>query len=318
MTYLALSGGVGGAKLALGLSHLLEPGQLSIVANTGDDFEHLGLRISPDLDTVMYTLANLSNKELGWGLAGETWHFMDALERLEGESWFRLGDQDLATHILRTQMLTGGDSLSRVTQTLCEKLGVKHDLFPMTDGPVRTQVHLQEGGSLNFQHYFVRDRCVPQVKGFDFKGIEQAKVSESFARILSAVPQAIILCPSNPFVSIDPILKLDNVAEKMKESGAPVITVSPIVGGQALKGPAAKMMAELGMPQTALAVAGHYAENYPHLIGGFVLDKVDAGQEKSIMDLGLKTLVTNTVMQTLDDRIQLGRDVLEFAASFRR
>lgn len=314
MTYLALSGGVGGAKLALGLSRFLEPDQLSIVANTGDDFDHLGFRISPDLDTVMYTLADLSNKELGWGLAGETWQFMAAMERLGEEAWFRLGDQDMATHIFRSQRLQAGQSLSQVTRDLCTRLGIKHALFPMTDDKVSTMVNLKQGGQLSFQHYFVRDLCKPEVSGFEFEGIAQAKVSESFAIAIKQTTDAFIICPSNPFVSVDPILKLDQVADSMK-AAAPVIAVSPIVAGQAIKGPAAKMMAELGMPQSALAVARHYVESHGDLLSGFVLDNADESLEKDVAALGLKTLVTNTVMKSLQDRINLGQQVVEFASS---
>lgn len=314
MSYLALSGGVGGAKLALGLSRLLEPEQLSIVANTGDDFDHLGFRISPDLDTVMYTLAELSNKELGWGLANETWQFMSAMENLGEETWFRLGDRDLATHIFRSQRLAAGENLTQVTNQLCAKLGVRHPLIPMTDDKVTTMVNLKQGGQLSFQHYFVRDLCKPEVSGFEFLGMEDANVSESFAEAIERTKDAYVICPSNPFVSIDPILKLDRVVAGMKATGAPVIAVSPIVGGQALKGPAAKMMAELGIPQSALEVARHYVESYGDLLTGFVLDNADESLEKEVAALGLKTLVTNSVMQSLEDRIQLGRQVIEFAS----
>lgn len=307
---LAISGGVGGAKLALGLSHVLPPENLMIVANTGDDFEHLGLRISPDLDTVMYTLADISNKDQGWGLAGESWNFLDALERLGGETWFRLGDRDIATHIMRTRKMAQGKTLSEVTRYFCRQLGVAHSLVPMTDDDVQTVVHTRSGETLAFQHYFVRDRCQPEVTGFDFRNIERARPAPEFsARLADRNLGGIVICPSNPFVSVDPVLGLPGVMEAMKQSGAPVIAVSPIVGGQAIKGPAAKMMAELGVPQSALAVAKHYENR----IDGFVLDQQDVALKDSIEAMGIATISTNTVMVTLDDRIALADNILQFA-----
>ncbi len=307
---LAISGGVGGAKLALGLARMLDPDALAIIANTGDDFSHLGFAISPDLDTVMYTLADLANKELGWGQAEETWHFLAALTRLQGETWFRLGDRDLATHTCRSQWRREGQSLSAVTHRLCQLLGVRHGLWPMSDDPVATIVVTRSGERLAFQHYFVRDRCVPPVKGFEFVGIEASRPSPAFSAALSSPAlEAIVICPSNPFVSVDPVLQIPGVMAAMGASPAPVIAVSPIVGGQAIKGPAAKMMQELGMPQTALAVAAHYRGR----IDGFVLDTVDEQYRSAIEDLGMSTLVTNTVMVSLADRIALAGDVLDFA-----
>lgn len=310
--YVALSGGVGGAKLALGLSHVLTPAQLTIVANTGDDFEHLGFAISPDLDTVMYTLADVANMEFGWGQRGETWQFLDALARLGGETWFRLGDRDLATHVVRTRMLQEGRTLSEATAHLCRALGISHPILPMSDNAVRTVVLTQSGERLGFQHYFVRDQCEPAVTGFEFVGIDQAKPAPAFAAALAHLDlSAVIICPSNPFVSVDPMLLLPDVMPAMRGSNAPVVAVSPIVGGHAIKGPAAKMMAELGMPQSALGVAQHYAGR----IDGFVLDAEDATLAPAVNALGLATLVTNTVMTTLDDKVQLAKATLAFAAS---
>ncbi|HKI73774.1 MAG TPA: 2-phospho-L-lactate transferase [Pseudomonadales bacterium] len=307
--YIAISGGVGGAKLALGLSRVLAPDQLTIVANTGDDFDHLGFFISPDIDTVMYTLADLSNKELGWGLAGESWQFLEALERLGGEAWFRLGDRDLATHVMRTALLRQGATLSAATGQLCSALGIAHPVVPMSDDPVPTVVHTKDG-DLGFQHYFVRDHCEPEVTGFEFKGIEAAHPAPAFADALAADElSAVIVCPSNPFVSVDPVLHLPGVMDAIHRARVPMIAVSPIVGGRAIKGPAAKMMAELGMPQTALAVAEHYVGR----VDGFVLDDEDAGLESAVQDLGMETLVTNTIMTTLDDRVALAECTLDFA-----
>ena len=335
-SYIALTGGVGGAKLALGLSRLLPAGKLTIVANTGDDFNHLGFRICPDLDTVLYTLAGWNNKETGWGQAGESWHFLDALGRLGGETWFGLGDRDLATHLIRTQLLAEGQSLSEVTARLSQLMGVDHLVVPMTDDPVSTVVFVEaaRGGAnestiekrdrLSFQHYFVRDRCEPRVTGFEFEGLDSAVPSAGFLKALDAKPDAVIICPSNPFVSVDPVLRLPGILPRLEE--VPVIAVSPIVGGKALKGPAAKMMVELGMPQTALGVARHYVEGYletgaepsgPGMLTGFVLDRMDQALAGQIAALGLATTVTNTVMVSLHDRIELAAHVLEFASTLR-
>jgi LPPG:FO 2-phospho-L-lactate transferase len=313
--YLAISGGVGGAKLALGLARVLEPQQLSIVTNTADDFDHLGLRICPDLDTVMYTLADLSNKEQGWGLEGETWNFLDALRNLGGDTWFQLGDRDLATHITRTTMLNQGSTLSEVTSHLCNALGVKQHMFPMTDARVATRVLLKAGGQLSFQHYFVRDRCKPEVIGFRFDDINAATPSPALQEALGD-PQlaAVIVCPSNPFVSVDPILSIPGLRQLLKDVPAPVIAVSPIVGGQALKGPTAKMMQELNMPQSAVSVAQHYAD----LLDGFVLDHEDVELRTAVEDMGIATIVTSSVMITLEDRIQLAEDTLSFSRTMTK
>jgi LPPG:FO 2-phospho-L-lactate transferase len=308
---LALSGGVGGAKLALGLTHNLEPRQLAIVCNTGDDFEHYGLPICPDLDTVMYTLAGRNNTEQGWGLAGESWRTMDALAGLGGETWFRLGDLDFATHLQRGALLRGGASLSAATRALCRHFGIEYAVWPMSDEAVRTLVDT-DAGELNFQHYFVREQCRPAVRGFRFEGIERARPQAQFIDLLSdAQLAAVIICPSNPFVSIDPILQLPGVDAALRDTGAPVVAVSPIVGGIALKGPAAKMFTELQLPSTALAVAEHYGD----LLDGFVIDVADAALAPAIEALGVAVHVTQTVMQTLEDRIALARDVLQFATS---
>jgi LPPG:FO 2-phospho-L-lactate transferase len=307
---LAISGGVGGAKLALGLAAVLESGQLTIVANTGDDFEHLGLHIAPDLDTVMYTLAGISNTELGWGLAGESWNFLEALGRLGGDDWFRLGDRDLATHVLRSQGLAAGKTLSQITRQLCEKLGVAQRLLPMSDDAVRTVVS-SDAGELPFQHYFVRLRCEPLVTGFQFKGLEQALPQPEMMALLAGQDLgAVVICPSNPFVSVDPVLSLRGVREALADSVAPVIAVSPIVAGLAIKGPAAKMMAELGMPVSALAVARHYRG----LVDCFVLDAADATLAPEIEELGMEVLVTNTVMRSLEDRRSLAGDILQWTS----
>lgn len=314
--YLAVSGGVGGAKLVLGLAQVLDPDQLTVVCNTGDDFEHLGLTICPDLDTVLYTLAGWSNQEQGWGQADESWQFLDALKRLGGESWFNLGDRDVATHVVRTGLLRDGQSLSEVVAHLCDKMQVPQQIVPMSDQTISTRVHLKDGGSLAFQHYFVRDRCAPVVSSFEFDGLDQAQPAPGFQAALDEKPAAVLVCPSNPFVSVDPILALPGVTESLAD--LPVIVVSNIVGGQAIKGPAAKMMEELGMPRTALGVAQHYRDKYGDLFDGFVLDTTDAHLEEEVSALGYSTIVTNTVMLTLHDKTELARTVVEFASSLER
>ncbi|MFP6749875.1 MAG: 2-phospho-L-lactate transferase [Alphaproteobacteria bacterium] len=307
---IALSGGVGGAKLALGLSRLELGEELLIVANVGDDFEHLGLTICPDLDSIIYALAGLNDQLKGWGRADEGWRFMAALEQLGGETWFNLGDRDLAMHVMRTEALAGGQSLTEVTRSIARQLGLDCRLVPMTDDPVRTLVRTAQG-PMAFQHYFVRERCEPVVSGFDFDGIRAARPQAGFmAALADPALRAVIITPSNPFVSIDPILELPGVRQAMAAAPAPVIAVSPIVAGLAIKGPAAKMMAELGMPSTALAVAEHYGG----LLDGFVLDDGDGGLADAVGRLGIAALVCKTVMESLEDREELARGVLAFAA----
>ena len=268
---LALAGGVGGARLANGLAQRLAPRELVVAVNTGDDFEHFGLLVSPDLDTVMYTLAGRSDAERGWGLAGETWRFMDALEALGGDAWFRLGDGDLATHVVRTARRRAGETLSAVTTDLCRRLGVRHEVVPMSDDPVRTIVHTAEG-PLAFQDYFVRQRCEPAVAGLVFRGAAEARPSPGLdAALARADLGAIVICPSNPWLSILPILEIPGVRERLRERRVPLVAVSPIVGGQAVKGPAAKIMRELGVEASAIGIAEFYGD----LLDGLVIDGID-------------------------------------------
>jgi LPPG:FO 2-phospho-L-lactate transferase len=303
---IALSGGVGGAKLALGLYRTLAPDALMVVCNTGDDFEHLGLSIAPDLDTVLYTLAGIANAETGWGRAGETWSFMAALEELGGETWFRLGDADLATHVERTRRLAAGESLSAMTDDFGRRLAVRAHLVPMSDQPVRTIVRTDQG-VLPFQRYFVEQRCAPKVSGFEFQGAGQARPSPALLAALAARDlQAVVICPSNPFISIDPILAVPGMRAALAACRAPVVAVSPIVGGRAVKGPTAKMMRELGLPTSARAVAEHYGD----LLDGFVLDHADADQARSIE---VPCLAARTLMASEDDKRALAAEVLAFA-----
>jgi LPPG:FO 2-phospho-L-lactate transferase len=309
----ALAGGVGGARLARGLIDVMTPNELAIAVNTGDDFEHLGLHISPDLDTVMYTLAGINDPVQGWGIAGETWNFMQALEQVGGETWFRLGDRDLATHVERTRRLRANESLSAVTQHLCSRLGVQHRVVPMSDDSVRTIVHTRTG-PLAFQDYFVRNRAEPAVTHIVFAGAEHATMSPGLLDALDdPALEAVIICPSNPYLSIAPILAVPQVRAALAQRRVPTIAVSPIIGGRALKGPAAKIMRELGYEPSALTVA----QFYRGLIDALVLDRSDQSLCRSIEALGIRTMVTDTVMH--DDRMQtsLARSVIETSRSLR-
>jgi LPPG:FO 2-phospho-L-lactate transferase len=311
VTVVALSGGVGGAKLALGLSRVLPAKELLVVCNTGDDFEHLGLCISPDIDTVMYTLAGLANRELGWGRHDETWSFMETLETVGGETWFRLGDRDLAVHVERTRRLRAGESLSAITADLCRRLGVGPRVLPMSDDPVRTRVRTDEGW-IDFQDYFVRRRCEPVVHELAFHGAEAARAHPDFmAALTDPALKAVVICPSNPFISIEPILALPGVRDALAQCAAPVIAVSPIIGGRAVKGPTAKMMTEFGTTPSASAVAHRYAD----LIDGYVVDFADMDQVAAI---GPRVTLGQTMMTTLADREALARTVLGAAGVLRR
>ncbi len=303
----ALAGGVGGAKLVQGLAHLLPPAQLRIIVNTGDDFEHLGLSISPDVDTVMYTLAGLANPETGWGIADETFHCLETLTRLGGPAWFRLGDRDLAIHLLRTEKLRAGIRLTEVTHQLATALGVHHALLPMTDDPFRTMV-VTPGGELSFQEYFVHQKCRPIVQGFRWEHSDNAGPTPEVLAALDWA-DAVVVCPSNPYVSVDPILALHGVRDAVRAK--PVVAVSPIIGGAAVKGPAAKMLQELEGGASALAVAAHYG----NLLSAFVLDSVDASLAPAVRDLGVEVLVAQTLMPGLEERVALARVVLTLAAS---
>jgi len=305
---LALSGGIGGAKLAHGLSKILKPEQLMIMTNTGDDFVHFEFTICPDLDTVMYTLAEMANPETLWGVKGETWQFMDAMARYDEETWFNLGDRDLATHVIRNRLIKSGKTLTEVTRHLCLKLDVKHRIVPMSDDSVSTWVKTSEK-DMPFQEYFVKRKCEPVISGFNFAGIDKAKPNQCVIDFLQDPDLAgIVICPSNPFVSVDPILSLPGMRKHIIDSGVPVICVSPIVGGKAIKGPTSKMMSELSMPTTATAVADYYQE----LINGMVVDTVDKELAGEIEAKGIKILVSKTVMRSVQDKINLAKDVIEF------
>jgi LPPG:FO 2-phospho-L-lactate transferase len=310
---LALCGGVGGAKLAYGLSRVLAPEDLTIVVNTGDDFEHLGLLICPDLDTVTYTLAEVENCAQGWGREGESRNVLDEIGRRGGENWFLLGDKDIALHLLRRQMRDEGLGLTEITRRLTQRFGIVHPILPMSDDPVRTIVTSDEG-PLAFQDYFVKRRCVPRVLQLTYRGAERALPSAAVLRAF-ADPKltGIIICPSNPYLSIDPMLAVAGIRQALAGRRVPALAVSPIIGGRALKGPAAKMMAELGHPVTSLTVLHHYGA----LIDALLVDEEDRALAvaRSAEDPALH--VAKTVMKTRADRVVLARECLRLLETSR-
>lgn len=307
---IALSGGVGGAKLAQGLMQADNDIDLTLVINTGDDFRHLGVHISPDIDTALYTLSGLANPKTGWGRRDETWSFMKTLKQLGEDTWFQLGDADLAMHVARTQRLSAGDSLSTITNSLAQSLGIPVQILPMSDEDVRTYVHT-DSGELEFQHYFVREQCQPKVNRIEFRGATNATPSPDVSKALQDENLgAIILCPSNPYLSMAPILAIPGMREQLRTAGVPIIAVSPLVGGEAVKGPTTKIMTELGLPVSALEIVKHYAG----LIDGFVLDQRDAHLKDQI---DIPVMVTNTLMQTQEDRVRVAEETLAFACTLK-
>ena len=310
MKITALAGGVGGAKLVDGLAQALPPEKLKVIVNTGDDFEHLGLRICPDLDTVCYTLAGIANPETGWGRDEETWNAMENLAATDGPAWFRLGDKDLGTHLERTRLLAAGMALSKITRRFCQAWGIRQEVYPASDDRMPTYVDTEEG-EMPFQEYFVKRRCQPRVKGFRFENVEQARPAPGVCEALLAA-DLVVICPSNPWVSIDPILAVPGIRQAL--SGKAVLAVSPIIGGQAVKGPAAKMYTEFGISPSALAVAQHYeASMNGGILTGYVMDWRDEDQVEPVRALGIQALSTETWMKTMQDRLQLAEKVLAFA-----
>ncbi len=311
-TVLALSGGVGGAKLALGLVHALAAegapaADLLVLANTGDDFEHLGLHISPDIDTLLYALSGRDDAQRGWGRADETWHFMAALRELGGQDWFQLGDRDLALHVERTRRLRAGETLSEVTGAVSAKFGIDARVLAMTDDPVRTRVECAQGW-MGFQEWFVGARCEPVVRSLDFAGAQAARPNPHAMEALADPGlRAVIICPSNPLLSIGPILAMPALREALAACRAPVVAVSPIIAGQAVRGPTVKLMGELGLPATAAGVA----QGYAGLIGGYVLDEADAHAAAALPHLA--TVALPTLMTTLQDRIHVAGAALALA-----
>jgi LPPG:FO 2-phospho-L-lactate transferase len=300
MNIVALAGGVGGAKLVDGLAQLLMPEELTIIVNTGDDFNHLGLTICPDVDTVCYTLAGLSNPETGWGQLDESFYVLENIQKLGGPGWFRIGDKDFATHLARTHLLGAGQTLSQVTRFFCQAWGIRHLVLPMSDQPVHTMVNTVDQGELTFQEYFVHQKCEPRVRGFRFSGIESAVPAPGALEAIEKA-DAIVICPSNPWVSIDPILALNGLRGAIPRKA--VLAVSPIIGGRTVKGPAAKMYHELGIRPSALAVAKHYAG----LLTGFIIDNTDSDLASGF---SIPIFITQTLMNNRNDRRNLAQDVL--------
>jgi len=308
---LALTGGVGGAKLVLGLQRVMHPGALTVVVNTGDDFEHMGLAISPDVDTTLYTLAGLADPDKGWGRAQETWSFMQEIGRLGGETWFRLGDKDLALHIERTRRLAAGEQLDSITADFGRRLRLATQVLPMTNDRVRTIIDTQEG-SLEFQHYFVRRQCAPIVTAIRYEGAERASaILRAKELVRRADLMAIVICPSNPYLSVGPILAIPEWRAVLAAARAPIVAVSPLIGSRAIKGPTVKIMRELGLDASPATVARQYGE----LIHGFLLDHADSDLAAEI---SVPTHLAQTLMLTLDAKERLARDVLSFAHSLRR
>ena len=299
-----LTGGVGGAKLVLGLMRICPPEQITAIVNTGDDFRHFGLTISPDIDTLLYTLSGKANAAQGWGREGESWSFMDALKSLGGEDWFLLGDGDLALHVLRSHLLARGETLSAITARFAAAWGLDLTILPMSDDPVATHLNTSEG-DMPFQRYFVERRCAPEVRAIRFEGAERAKPAAGVIEAITAPDtRAIVIAPSNPWLSIDPILAVPGIREALVSARAPVVAVSPIVGGQAVKGPTAKLMQELGLTVTNKSIAAHYAD----VIDGLLIDERDDAYAVSIpYDIG------DTLMKTLEDRERVARAVLTLA-----
>lgn len=305
MKIVAFAGGVGGAKFADGLSRILPAGDLTIIVNTGDDFEHYGLSISPDLDTVCYTLAGLANPKTGWGRADDTYHMLSTLKGLGGDSWFTLGDKDLAVHLERTHRLRCGFTLTQVTREFCKHWRIEQNILPMSDGLVQTQVDTVEFGALPFQSYFVQKNFEPRVKCFRFRGIESALPAPGVLEAI-VLADAIVICPSNPWVSIDPILGIPGIRSRLMNKK--IFAVSPIVAGKAIKGPLAKMFLALGINPSAIAVYHHYST----LLSGFIFDEADKQYKNQIP---IPTLATNTIIKTQLDRKQLAKNVLDFIQS---
>ena len=305
MKVTAIAGGVGGAKLAHGLYKTLDPADLTIIANTGDDFRHLGLYISPDVDTLCYTLADMVNPEAGWGRRDESWKAIEELGRLGGPTWFGLGDRDIATHLERTRRMAQGQTLTAITAHFCQFWGVVAKIIPMSDQPVRTMVETDQG-RMSFQEYFVKHRYEPRVASFEFAGIQKASPA---AGVLEAIAECdlVVFCPSNPWVSIDPILNVYGMREALAKR--PVLAVSPMIGGQAVKGPAAKMFTELGITPSSLAVAEHYGD----LLSILVIDESDAVEKSAIERLGIMVAVSNILMKDIDDRQRMASEVIELA-----
>ena len=307
----ALSGGIGGAKLVLGLSNILRPGELTVIGNTGDDFEPLGLHISPDLDIVTYTLAGIVDEQKGWGVKGDTFNILDSLHKYYGfEKWFRLGDRDMATHIFRTSLLAESHSLSEATAMICSALGVKDvKILPMTDDKVQTKVKIQNGSVIHFQEYFVKRGCTDKVIGIIYEGSNTARPAKGVLENI-AKSDIIVICPSNPIASIGPILSIHRISEALEKARCPVVAVSPIINGKPLKGPADKFMEGMKLDVSASGVARYYRQ----IIDYLVIDEVDASLNEEIGSMGVRVTIANTIMNSLEDKTGLARTILKIGS----
>ena len=304
----ALAGGVGGAKLALGISQILDPDELTVIINTADDDEFYGLHVSPDFDTVMYTLAGVSNVETGWGLQDESFRTLGRLKQYGVDAWFNLGDLDFATHLFRTQMMGEGKTLSEACTKLAQALGVRHRLLPATDDPIRTMVETEDG-IMSFQEYFVKNRCEPVVKSIGFEGSNSCRINNDAKEFLMNM-DLLVFCPSNPFLSLAPILSVPGFRKIVESYPGKSVAVSPIVGGKAIKGPAAKILQELGHDVSSLGVARQYVG----LCDTFIIDDQDVSMKQSIESLGMEVFVTKTIMNSNQEKIQLAEFILDISA----
>ncbi len=309
MKIAALAGGVGGAKLIDGLSRVLPKGCLTAIVNVGDDFEFFGLKICPDLDTVIYTLANKENTKTGWGRANDTWHALEVIRDLGGTTWFQLGDADLGLHLERTRLIRSGTTLNEFCDLLCKKWNIAQHVCPATNDLLQTIVHTFKQGDLPFQEYFVKERFEPQVSGFSFSGADTALPAPG---VLESLTEAdyVIICPSNPWVSIDPILAIHGIREVLFSKK--VIAVSPIVGGHAIKGPAAKIFNELGIDASAYAVAEHYKD----IIDMLVVDEADAGLIDKIAELGIVPVLLKSIMTDKKDRERFASEIIQICNTY--
>jgi LPPG:FO 2-phospho-L-lactate transferase len=306
----ALAGGVGGARLAQGLAQILPVEKLTVIVNTGDDFIFNGLNISPDIDTVCYTLAGMECKLNGWGIEGDSHQVLEQIRIMGGEAWFSIGDRDIALHLFRTQAIRQGASLSEITLQICQRLGIKTRILPMTDQPVHTKVRIRSGEWLDFQEYFVHRLCEPEVLGFKFEGLEEASPAPGVMEVLQAA-DLVIICPSNPWVSIDPILGIHQIRAVLEKKM--VLAISPLIGGKAVKGPLMKMFTELGVKPSCLAIAEHYRD----FLDGLIIDTIDRAEAGTIEAFGIITGIADILMKDAGDRKRLAEEILEFGKNLK-
>ena len=303
----ALCGGIGGSKLALGLNNVLDQKNLSIITNTGDDFLYLGFYICPDIDTVIYTLAGVNNKETGWGREDETWKTLDVLEELGADTWFQLGDKDLALHLFRSKEKRNGELLTTITRKITNKFGLKTNVLPMSNHPVQTFLETEDG-EMTFQDYFVRNKCKPKVKNILFKSKKPVATDAVKRSLMDKNLDGIVFCPSNPYLSIDPILSIDRIRKSIENQKKPRIAISPIVGHDSVKGPTSKLMKEMGVEVSSLSIAKHYKG----LIDGIVIDHEDENEAQKIREMGIEVKLSKIIVETKEEKMRLAKESLEF------